>query len=197
MNIGDVPAEKRKWLFVAAILLSVILVSAVLSGRACHRARARKVYLSEKPLYSLSAAEHARLSIEDTAGLPRQYRDTGPVFEKLFGGVSKQPMTVRRVYPDGAVFIYGNLRGAEEYRWKEAGKLPQKHIDALYGLLRSSEFAEVVGEAQVNGTTDFAGNVWRSFLGGQAAEVSTSPRDGGGQIPEVLHKLTSVLYEAR
>ena len=197
MNIGDVPAGKRKWLFIAVILFSIILVGAVLTGRACHRARSRKAYLSEKPLYSLNDSEHARLSIEDTAGLPDQYRDAGPVFEKLFGGVSKQPMAVTRVYPDGAVLIYGNKRGAEEYRWKEVGKLPQKHLDTLYELLRSSAFTEVAAEAQVKGTTDFAGNVWRSLLDGQAVEVSTSPRDGGGQIPEVLHELTSVLFEAR
>jgi hypothetical protein len=49
----------------------------------------------------------------------------------------------------------------------------------------------------MNGPTDFAGNVWRSLLDGQAAEVSTSPRNGGGQIPDVLRELTSALYEAR
>jgi hypothetical protein len=197
MNIGDVPAGKRKWLFIAVILLSIIFVSAVLTGRACHRARSRKLYLSEKPLYSLNDSEHTRLSIEDTAGLPRHYRNTGPVFEKLFGGVSKQPMSATRVYPDGAVLIYGNMRGSEEYRWKEVGKLPQNRLDMLYELLRSDTFAEVVVQAQANGTTDFAGNVWRSLVDGQAVEVSTSPRDGGGQIPEILHELTGILYEAR
>ena len=78
MNIGDVPAGKRKWLFIAVILFSIILVGAVFTGRACHRARSRKAYLSEKPLYSLNDSEHARLSIEDTAGLPDQPRWSTP-----------------------------------------------------------------------------------------------------------------------
>ena len=114
-------------------------------------------------------------------------------------GLSLREVTKSHVfaYPANNRGYGGAAPPISRYLWKEVGKLPQKHLEALYELLRSSAFAGVVGQAKMNGPTDFAGNVWRSLLDGQAAEVSTSPRDGGGQIPEVLRELSSILYEAR
>lgn len=189
MRWNDLDTMQKR--FVAAVLTIVSLfICAVLIVNAVMDSRTRRYSSTDAILYTLSQSDKDLLTIHDTAGLPGEYHEIRPLYERFSAPSSKQSLGLSRVYPDGVVFHY------EESKWSKRGKLQKQDLERLYELLKSDELATIFEKARQEGPCEHVGGGWRSYYGDEVREIAYSTSGEGGLTPDTLWDLSRIINQA-
>ena len=136
------------------------------------------------------------MTIHENTGLPEEYHELRPLYERFSAPLSKQTLAVTRVYADGVMFHYGKKADTEEFIWSKRGKLKKLDLERLYELLESNEFAIIFEKARHEGPCEHVSGGWRSYFSDEVREIAYGTSGEGGLTPDTLWDLSRIINQA-